>query len=83
MLDELIAIESNQTWDLVPQFPRLQVTGSKWVYSLKLQPNGSLERYKAHLVAHGFKQEYGIDYEETLAQRLKIGTRRATRSCPI
>lgn len=39
--------------------------GSKWIYSIKVKSDGSLDRYMARLVAQGYKQEHGIDYEET------------------
>ena len=42
--------------------------GSKWFYKVKLKSNGSLERYKAHLVAKGYKQKLGIDFDETFLQ---------------
>ena len=46
--------------------------GSKWIYSIKVHSDGSLDRYKARLVAQGYKQEYEIDYEETFALVAKM-----------
>ena len=40
---------------------------SKWIYKIKHTTNGSIEKYKAIFVAHGFSQKEGIDYEETLS----------------
>jgi hypothetical protein len=37
-----------------------------WVFSIKYNPEGKIERYKARLVAKGYTQTYGIDYEEPL-----------------
>ena len=45
------------------------VIGSKWIYFVKVHSDGSLDRY---LVAQGYKQEYGIDYEETFAPVAKM-----------
>ena len=47
---------------------------SKWVFKVKYTPSGLLERYKARLVARGFSQQYGIDYEETFAPTLHFNS---------
>ncbi|KAL3511542.1 hypothetical protein ACH5RR_024259 [Cinchona calisaya] len=55
------------TWDLADLPPEKSAVGCKWVYKIKTHSDGTIERYKACLVAKGFAQEYGIDYEETFA----------------
>ena len=48
------------------------MVGCKWIYKIKIHSDGSIEGYKAHLVAKGFTQEYKIDYEETFAPVARI-----------
>ena len=67
MQEEFDALQQNHTWDLVKAPHDHPIVGSKWVYSIKLKADGSLDWYKARLVAQGFNQEHGIDYDETFA----------------
>ncbi|WVZ18935.1 hypothetical protein V8G54_006257 [Vigna mungo] len=73
---ELLALEENQTWDIMPCPPSVKPLGSKFVFSIKLRSDGSINRYKARLVVLGNKQEYGLDYDETFALVAKITTMR-------
>lgn len=67
MLVELNALERNNTWQIV-QLPAGQsVVTCKWLFKLKFNSDGTLERHKARLVARGFTQLHGIDYSETFA----------------
>ena len=77
MKKELDALSKNHTWDLVTLFPRKFVVGCKWIYKIKTRFDGSIEWYKAHLVAKGFTQEYEIDYVETFALIARISSVRA------
>ena len=54
MCDEIAALRENRTWSLVSFHPSMNVVGSRWVYRIKRRVDGSIERYKARLVARGF-----------------------------
>ncbi|RVW89894.1 Retrovirus-related Pol polyprotein from transposon RE1 [Vitis vinifera] len=71
---EIAALEANHTWDIEPCPPTIVPLGCKWVYSVKVRSDGSLDRYKARLVALGNNQEYGVNYEETFAPVAKMTT---------
>jgi hypothetical protein len=71
MHEEMEALHKNKTWDLVKLPNGKKVVGCKWVFTIKHKADGSVERYKAKLVAKGFTQTYGIDYEETFAPVVK------------
>jgi transposase InsO family protein len=74
MEEEIKALNENQTWDLVPRPKDVKPISCKWVYKVKTRPDGSIERYKARLVARGFSQQYGLDYEDTFSPVAKITT---------
>ncbi|XP_037496042.1 uncharacterized mitochondrial protein AtMg00820-like [Jatropha curcas] len=74
MQDELQALHENHTWDILPCPPNVKPIGCKWVYSVKRRSDGTLDRYKARLVALGNKQKYRVDYEETFAPVAKMTT---------
>ena len=57
----VVALESNDTWELT-LLPKNKATGSKWVYKILLNPDGTIERYKARLVAIGYQQVQGEDF---------------------
>ena len=77
MKEELNALSKNYTWDLVTLPLGKSVVGCKWIYKIKTHSDGYIERYKACLVAKGFTQEYGIDYEEIFAPVTQISSVRA------
>ncbi|CAA0809125.1 cysteine-rich RLK (RECEPTOR-like protein kinase) 8, partial [Striga hermonthica] len=67
MLEEMKAIEENETWELIDPPPGCHPIGLKWVYKVKRDESGSIVKHKARLVARGFVQREGIDFEEVFA----------------
>ena len=65
--DELVALNHNNTWTLVPRPKDRKIVKNKWVFKLKLDSQGNIERYKARLVAKGYSQIANVDYRETYA----------------
>ncbi|WVZ94245.1 hypothetical protein U9M48_040156 [Paspalum notatum var. saurae] len=77
MAEEIAALECTGTWDLVLTPSHVLPITCKWVYKVKTRSDGSLERYKARLVARGFQQEHGRDYDETFVSVAHMTTVRA------
>lgn len=72
MQKEFESLEENQVWDLVELPKDRRVVGSKWVFKRKIGENGIIERYKARLVAQGYSQKFGLDYEETFSPLVRF-----------
>ena len=77
MKEKLDALSKNHTWDLVTLPSEKSMVGCKWIYKIKTLSDWSIERYKARLIAKGFTQEYGIDYEKIFAPVARILSVRA------
>jgi hypothetical protein len=75
--EELDSLAENQVWDLCKLPQGRTSVGSRWVFKKKYDQNGTLSRYKARLVAQGYTQTYGVDYQETFAPVVRFETIRS------
>jgi hypothetical protein len=67
MQEELNEFKRNEVWDLVLRPDEVNIIGTKWVYRNKSDENGVVTRNKARLVAQGYSQIEGVDFDETFA----------------
>ncbi|GKC52868.1 putative ribonuclease H-like domain-containing protein [Tanacetum coccineum] len=67
MQEELNEFERLEVWELVPRPDKVMVITLKWIYKVKLDELGGIIKNKARLVAHSYRQEEGIDFEESFA----------------
>ena len=74
MLDEIHVLEENHTWDLVDLPIGKKPVGCKWVFTVKVMPDGSMARLKARLVAKGYAQTYGVDYSDAFSPVAKLNS---------
>jgi Reverse transcriptase (RNA-dependent DNA polymerase) len=75
--EELATLKAAGTWRLENAPPGANVIGSKWVLKAKKDAAGNVVRYKARLVAQGFSQIGGVDYDDTYAPVAKLASTRA------
>ena len=67
MKEEMEAIEKNLTWDLVKPPENCKPIGVKWIYKVKRNSTGDITRHKAWLVAKGYTQKRGKDFDEVFS----------------
>jgi reverse transcriptase-like protein len=71
---EINTLEKANTWSTVQHPANKNIIGSKWVFCIKCKADGSIDKYKAHLVAWGFSQIYGINYFDTYSPVTKMAS---------
>ena len=67
MNEQYHSIMKNGVWEVIPRPEGKYVITSKWLYKVKHEVDGSIDKYKEIFVAKGFSQQEGIDYEETFS----------------
>ncbi|GJV93530.1 retrovirus-related pol polyprotein from transposon TNT 1-94 [Tanacetum coccineum] len=72
MQEELNQFIANNIWELVPQPKNMTIIGTRWVFRNKLDENGVISRNNARLVAQGYNQQEGINYDETYASVARL-----------
>jgi hypothetical protein len=83
MQEEFDALQSNNTWTLVPPPLNANIVSGKWIFRHKFHSDGSLARHKARWVVRGFSQQPGVDFDETFSPVVKHATIRVVLSLAL
>ena len=75
--DEYNSLMYHDTWELTTPPPDRAIVGLRWVFKVKYDESGEIERFKCRVVAQGFSQTQGVNYEETFAPVAQFNTIRA------
>lgn len=77
MNSEMNSLKENQTWDHVNLPKGRKSLPCRWVYKVKMHPDGTVDKYKARLVVKGYSQREGLDYDKTFSPVARLSTIRA------
>ncbi|GJU40640.1 retrovirus-related pol polyprotein from transposon TNT 1-94 [Tanacetum coccineum] len=72
MQDEIHEFDRLDVWELVPPSDCAMIIALKWIYKVKLDEYSDVLKNKAHLVAKGYRQEEGLDFEESFASVARL-----------